>query len=434
MIADSIIYNDRQANEAKAAIQEIDLALSSRETLERIVEGLPIQAVEGVNRALQSERNKLKELVTLYEGAKAGTAYELLAHVQGDMGSLLIAARISKGLTQRELAHQLGLREQAVQRYEADRYRSISLSNFQKFASVLGVRWKFDVEQTLRERFGLKYDVSPGEMKKIIKHARSHNWLNKNTVSEESAVSQIRKTVADHVVRHGTPSLLRTGLNVIDHSEDWLLLSWKAQVTLRSEKKIAEGLPKYNPLNVKWLLDLVKLSREPDGPKQAEELLRQHGIVLVIEPQIEGMKVDGAAFLVDDVPVVALTLRIDTIDNFWFSLLHEVAHVVLHYRVGLSSGFFDEFGELRSVDELEDEANRFAGNLLIPEERWKRSPARISKNAAPIEAFAKSIGVHPAIVFGRVRMERNNYALFSNKIGRGSIRRQFLPDKGVDHD
>jgi HTH-type transcriptional regulator/antitoxin HigA len=138
------------------------------------------------------------------------------------------------------------------------------------------------------------------------------------------------------------------------------------------------------------------------------------------------MGVDGAAFLIDGNPVIGLTLRRDTLDGFWFSLLHEVAHVVLHYRTGLASGFFDSF-EPHAVDELEDEANAFASNLLIPDEQWRRSPARIAKSPEPIEAFARQLGVHPAIVFGRIRMERDNYTLFSNKIGQGQVRKRLLP-------
>ena len=120
-------------------------------------------------------------------------------------------------------------------------------------------------------------------------------------------------------------------------------------------------------------------------------MLLEHGIVLVIEPQITGMKVDGAAFLVDGAPVIGVTLLKDTVDNFWFTLLHEIAHVVLHYRTGLSSGFFDDMAATE-VDEMEEEANAFAGNLLLPDEVWTRSPARIAKTAEPVERLAQQLG------------------------------------------
>ncbi|MEL6920178.1 MAG: ImmA/IrrE family metallo-endopeptidase, partial [Pseudomonadota bacterium] len=193
---------------------------------------------------------------------------------------------------------------------------------------------------------------------------------------------------------------------------------------VRAEELIAKNNITYQPLDILWLLDLVRISPESDGPQKVQQLLLEHGIVLIVEPQIQGMSVDGAAFLVGDVPVIGMTLLRDTLDNFWFTLLHELAHIILHYRTGLSSGFFDDFSS-PDVDELEDEANLFASNMLIPEEIWRRSPARITKSPQPIETLAEQLGINSAIIFGRVRMERNNYKIFSDKIGRGAVRKQF---------
>jgi HTH-type transcriptional regulator/antitoxin HigA len=111
--------------------------------------------------------------------------------------------------------------------------------------------------------------------------------------------------------------------------------------------------------------------------------------------------------------------------------VHEVAHVILHYRTGLASGFFDDVEHVE-VDEFEEEANKFASDLLVPDELWSRSPARIAKTSSPIENLAKQLGIAPAIIYGRIRFERNNYTIFSDKIGRGAVRKLFLPE--VSHD
>jgi HTH-type transcriptional regulator/antitoxin HigA len=92
----------------------------------------------------------------------------------------------------------------------------------------------------------------------------------------------------------------------------------------------------------------------------------------------------------------------------------------------MASGFFDDVDN-PEVDEFEDEADKFASNLLIPEELWTRSPARIAKTAEPIERLALQLQIAPAIVFGRIRMERSDYAIFSDKIGSGKVRAQLLP-------
>lgn len=423
MMIRSLIASESQAREAALALGELDHALSSEQVLGSIVKGLPAQVVEGVRKALATERRELQELVKAYERAKAGDYAPMRRKAGNDPGAALIVARISRALSQKELARKLGLREQAVQRYEAEKYRSISLGNYLKFASVLGLDWRIEIGKANGGGWALAHEISAGEARKVLKHGREQGWFEKDA-SDEDGLGQLKRHMAEHVVKYGTPSLLRTGLNVVDHSEDWVLLSWKAQVSRRAEAA-AEALPTYRPLEVSWLLDLVRLSAHDDGPARAGELLRAHGIVLVIEPPIVGMGVDGAAFLVGDTPVVALTLRRDTIDNFWFTLLHEIAHIILHYRTGLATGFFDDV-EAPLLDEMESEANSFAANLLVPEEVWRRSPARIAKSAGPIEALARQLGVHSAILFGRLRRERGDYSIFSNKIGQGTVKRQLL--------
>lgn len=434
MLVGSVILNEQEVREAKSLVSRLDDALSSEAIFTQIVEGLPVQVGEKFRSALETEKAELEHLVQAYEKAKEGDYTELKRRAGNDPGLALIVARIARGLTQKDLARKLGLREQQVQRYEADRYRAISLSSYRKVASVLGVHWDMKLSDWgSGAGWAVAENVSAAAVKKIIKHGKENAWFRDDAnepLRDEESVNYLQRYVSDHIIRYGTPSLLRTGLNVENYADDLSLLAWKARVTRRAEKIIEEQKVEYRPLAIGWLIDLVRLSKENDGPLQARELLASHGIVLIAEPQIPGMKVDGAAFLVNDVPVIGMTLRRDTIDGFWFTLLHEVGHIMLHYRTGLSSGFFDD-SELSAVDEIEEEANEFASNMLIPEEKWRRSPARIAKAAEVIERFAEQIGVHPAIVFGRIQKERGDYAIFSNKIGRGRVRNLLIPE-GVD--
>jgi len=345
-----------------------------------------------------------------------------------DHGVVLVAARIARGLSQKELGRMLGLREQQIQRYEAERYRSISFLNYQKFALVLGLEvsvipsdWRPDVFNLFEEK------IDPTDARSVLRHAKDSGWFEKAPSSDEDGISQLKRKVADHMTRYGTPSLLRTGLNVRDHSKDWKLLAWKAQVSRRAESVLGDVKRTFNPLDTKWLMDLVRLSAVSDGLSRVKETLLSKGIVLVIEPQIKGMSIDGAAFLVDGVPIIGLTLLRDNIDNFWFTLMHELGHIFLHRRQGLASGFFDEFNaddRKSELDEIEREANEFGAEILIPSEKWNKSPVRIAKTVQPVEKFAEKLGIHPAIVFGRIRYERDNYSLFAKKIGSGMVRKE----------
>jgi HTH-type transcriptional regulator/antitoxin HigA len=431
----NLVSNDRQARELEVTLDDIDQALSSEQVLRSLVQGLPQEVIEGVRRTLATERREIAALLLAYQNAKNGDFALLKEQAGNDPGAFLIAARIARNLTQKELARKLGLKEQAIQRWEAEKYRTISLQNYQKVAQALGVTWRMQEGKPLTEQWGLSYDVARADLNKVLRHARANGWFEGNITSDDNASATLFRYINDHVTRYGTPSLLRTGLTVVGHNDDWSVLSWKAEVTRRAEKVIELVKPRYRPVEVSWLVDLVQLSRLNDGPRLAQELLLEHGIILVAESQIAGMKIDGAAFLADEIPVIGMTLRTNTLDNFWFTLLHEVAHVILHYRTGLSAGFFDEDASAPSeeIDGLEAEANQFARNLLIPEHIWSRSPARIAKSPEPIERLAEKLKIHPAIIFGRIRMERKNYAIFSNKLGRGLAGSQLLKNAEKEH-
>ncbi len=424
-VAITMISTDRQAREARDTVRRIDEALSSEQTLAAIVRGLPPEAINGVRESLKIERRELLDLLHAYDQAKSGQFAELRERAAEDPGAQLVVARISKGMTQRDLARKLGLREQAIQRYEAERYRSISFSGFQRVARALGAEVRIADSQDGERDWPVSQDTVASQAIKVVKHAREHGWLDTPTQSDEDAVSHLLRYVGDYIIRHESPALLRSGMKVSDRSKDWLLLSWRAQVTRRAEAAIKVLKPVYRPLNVGWLIDLVKLSILDDGPSRVAALLNEQGIIYIIEPPIPGMGIDGASFLLDDIPVIGMTLLRDSIDNYWFTLLHEIAHIILHYRTGLARGFYDNILD-DELDKVEREANRFAGNLLIPDELWQKTPARISKDAPPIERFAAQLGIHPAIVFGRIRMERKNYSLFSSYIGQGAIRPQLL--------
>ena len=419
-----ITLNEKEARETRARISRLTEALHSEHALEPVVAGLPPEVVSQVSRMMKAERERLTQAVEAYEQAKdTQRPTALKALVNHDLGLMLIVARIANGFSQKDLAWRLGVKEQQVQRWEAERYGQISLKNYHRVSALLGVRpWADMPDQPEFRGLDKVIDgVSKSEIKKILKHGRENGWF-----ADDFTEAELRRYIAENRIDFGSPGLLRTGLNVVDHSEDVMLHAWRARVTARAREAFASVEDVHEPLELKWMPELVRLSKEPDGPLRAVEVLACRGIVLIVEPQVPGLKIDGAAFIVDGRPVIGMTVRTDTVDNFWFTLMHELAHVTLHFSTGLAVGFYDQTDQETSVDEQEEEANRFASNLLIPEERWRRSTARIAKSAAVIERFANELGIHPAIVFGRIRKERGEWSLFANKIGRNTVRKLFV--------
>ena len=178
-----------------------------------------------------------------------------------------------------------------------------------------------------------------------------------------------------------------------------------------------------------FLREVAQLSWFEDGPRLAREVLAKHGIALVSVPHLPRTYLDGAALrLRDGRPVVGLTLRYDRIDNFWFCLLHELAHVGRHLDNNQGNAFVDDQTlrgvEGRREDPREVQADEWATEALVPRAAWEASAARERPTPMAVMNLAHALQVHPAIIAGKIRYEHQNYRLLSQFVGTGEVRRQ----------
>lgn len=182
-----------------------------------------------------------------------------------------------------------------------------------------------------------------------------------------------------------------------------------------------------------FMRDLARLSWSREGPRLAQEFLGNAGIHLLILEHLPKTYLDGAALLLHEtVPVIGLTLRYDRIDNFWFSLMHELAHVALHLFEPGQDGFFDDFDRKDSPTEIEQDADKLASEALIPAEIWTKSRISWQPTPSAVGELAQELGIHPAIVAGRARREHKNYRLLSQFVGSGEVRPLFSTQTGAE--
>lgn len=228
----------------------------------------------------------------------------------------------------------------------------------------------------------------------------------------------------------------QTGLRANAKADSYALQAWcwQAMVLANRSRPTADFVPGTITLDV--LRRIAGLSRFQDGPVRAARYLAELGIPLVTLAHLPRTYLDGAALqLVDGLPVVALTLRYDRLDNFWFCLLHELAHVGRHMDYDNPRVFLDDQSLRRAQPSAEEdpremEADEWAEEALIPGEAWGATSVRNHPTALNVMDLASEVGVHPAIVAGRVRFERHNYRLLSQFVGSGAVRRQFESPKG----
>lgn len=212
----------------------------------------------------------------------------------------------------------------------------------------------------------------------------------------------------------------------IDDKAYYSTLAWTARVLVRA-KGVNLPRPKFDPAKITpaLLRELGQLSWFEEGPRLAVEFLAKYGIALIVEPRLPNTRLDGAAMLMENnVPVIGLTLRFNRVDYFWFTLIHELAHVWKHLN-SVDEAFIDRLENIDSKLTLEKEANRIARDALIPRAIWKRSEAFLAPTKQTIQELADQLHIHPAIVAGRLQFETGRYDNFSDILGRGSVRKCF---------
>jgi HTH-type transcriptional regulator/antitoxin HigA len=135
---------------------------------------------------------------------------------------------------------------------------------------------------------------------------------------------------------------------------------------------------------------------------QLVELCASAGVAVVFVGEIGKTRASGAArWLTPTKALIQLSLRHKSDDHLWFSLFHEAAHILLHSK---KETFINTGSAHEATDEMEEEANRFAANQLIPRQLEGRLPSL--RTDAEVKAFARHIGIAPGIVVGRLQKER----------------------------
>lgn len=200
------------------------------------------------------------------------------------------------------------------------------------------------------------------------------------------------------------------------------LEAWCAGVLVRAEgRTLPTG--KRRRRDDAFAREIAKLSKDEDGPAKAADLLAQAGIIFVTLDHLPGTFLDGAAMCRGDgTPVIGLTLRHDRLDNFWFTLLHEVAHATKH--LGEDRTIILDDLDVNASDGIEAEADEFARDALLPPEIAAKC---LDPDLSTVELLelADEAEVHPAIVAGRWRWEHGDYRKFSRLLGRGEVRANF---------
>ena len=174
-----------------------------------------------------------------------------------------------------------------------------------------------------------------------------------------------------------------------------------------------------------------KLRRLAASPKEARHLpkvLADAGIRFVIVEPLADSKIDGAAFWIDAEPVIAVSLRHDRIDGFWFTVMHEFSHVKNGDAFSADSELVEGNTGIAVTlveDEAEKRANKQAANALVPTDELDSFVRRVGPfyPKERIIQFANKVKIHPGIIVGQLQKR--------DEVGYGSLREMLVKVRDV---
>jgi len=185
-----------------------------------------------------------------------------------------------------------------------------------------------------------------------------------------------------------------------------LLAAWLRAGELEAQKLEAaqEFDEQLFSANLHKIRALTTLQEPNEIVSQIRSLCSEAGVAFVMIPELPGLGISGIMRWLNKRPVIQQCLRFRTNDQFWFTFFHEARHVVQKCKKAI---FVDGEGIDEELKDCERDANEFAGEFLIPSASYEKfCDANDEPTTQDIRAFAREIGVHPAIITGRLQRDK----------------------------
>ena len=171
--------------------------------------------------------------------------------------------------------------------------------------------------------------------------------------------------------------------------------------------EIQSNKDNYQPFDINKLKENVnKIRLLADQPflnqyKKIKDLLKECGISLIFEPHLPNTYVNGVTYKINpDKAIIMLSDRGKKDDILWFTLFHEIGHLIKHSKKEVFVDYEDN-----EINEIEKEADEFARNILILDDKYNDFVKRNLLNEKEIKNFSKENHISTGIVIGRLQKD-----------------------------
>jgi len=343
----------------------------------------------------------------------------------------------ARGWSQIELAEIMGRPARLISELISGK-RAITPETAKGLGAALGTgpEYWMNLERDYRLAHAIHDDIGVERRASLYAKAPIKEMVKRGWIASSDNIDVLEKRVYDflHIPdNNDTPWLEHSAGNGGTYSQvtpsQW---AWLFRV-----KQLAKAIsvPRYSQRELKNALkQLESLMITPEDVRNVPGILAACGVRFVIVEKLPQAKIDGACFWIEEQePVIGMSIRRDTIDNFWFVLRHEIEHVLR--EDGKDAEILDDLegrnaGTDTDLPEEERIANSTASDFCAP----KLEAFMVRKHPFYYErdvlAFSQTINRNPGIVVGQMQFRLNNYAYLAKHLAK--IRGFLLPTSIFD--
>lgn len=344
--------------------------------------------------------------------------YDLLSSGEGsDLPTLIEQRREELGVSHNQVGRITGLNMETLRRIMSGEAQKVDVLTLLKLSVYLDrdmsdlarlfvAGMKPDDIAELERTRRRNYIVSNFDLKGLKRVGFISSITDFNAIEERVVTFFGLDTIFDYRAKIVYPLFSKTKRTTGDKMRDFWIGSARCQFAKH---------PNPNEYDRDALLELVPqiaqyTQYEKTGLKTVASALFNVGVTVVCQSYLSGTQVRGATFMVDGKPYIVLTDFNKSLATVWFSMMHELAHVVYHWDK-LQEAVYHLSGE-NDIFLMEDEADYFAREMLLSDEK-RRYAETIIDNPHLVVGYAKQNKTHPTIIYSLIAHETGFYAHYA---------------------
>jgi HTH-type transcriptional regulator / antitoxin HigA len=326
-------------------------------------------------------------------------------------GAIIADEIEARGWTQEDLSDILGLSIQTVNKLIKNK-TSITTETAVALGAALGQSTEFwlnldaryrslkfaDKEQEVMLKAAIYNQIPVNEMSK-------RGWIDKNNLLN-SVLTFFKRSSWAEIEKVGIAELAFRKSEAFEERFD----QNAASCWFQRAKNVSETLkvPSYDSVKLKELsAKICHYTVRENGVADFLDALTDCGVKFFVLAHLPKTFTDGAAFYVSHTPTIVYTARYKRLDNFWFTIAHEISHILYHLNTEM---WFIIESDSSILNQMEKEANEEAQRLLKYADIYEALHGNIGHlTSSQILSVADKIGVHPSIVIGAMSRVKDQY-------------------------